>query len=332
MEIDLQTIINEINKNLESDVLLGIKQVETHSECKTLLKNRQTNLLDYKGIPVFLEIFKIIEQKIFKLGIIHNYKTSNEHYNISFYNCLLHLIIDKYDIYTIDEQYMTCNTLLEYVYGQLYGNHKKMYRYLNWNISDVISDMKKYKVSDKIIQIICNLLDINLFIFNYTKKELECYYSSNFNIEEHKTNNELKKTKNDEIYTRKSKKDKIAETRKRQKEENIISEQNSMKFINFFKKNYFISMTDIFYEPIIFEGGDKYLSFPNKIIKNMIKNFGLITWKRPEKKKKKTEKETVDNVFIPELFYSHYDYIYWKDIKDPYIVNHIIDKKLSVNI
>ncbi len=175
----LQDIIDYIDTQLEANILYAKTKLDSNlSEDNVLSINTFKELnTEISLVPIFSEIFTTY--KLEKYGILHVYKTYTTHHDVSFYSCILTLLDVNYKNLSEVEQYVQCNYLIEYICGQLYGKQKKRYKHLNWKIADIIKDVKQYKLTKKIMQIVIDIFHINIFILSGEKKNIECYFCDN---------------------------------------------------------------------------------------------------------------------------------------------------------
>ena len=284
--IDLQDIINYIEFTKETHLLYKDKE----------WKKNTSHILAPNDITQFHS--NVISVDLIKYGIIHNIQTHNTNNNISFYNCVNHLLIDKYNSLSLEQQMLQCDLLMNYVCNQLFSDRKLEYGKYNWKIVNIVNDIKKYTINKYIIQIIVDIMDINLFIITKNLKGEEHIY----------------------LYT--------------SLYDPFDVELNKFTIhVNPFRKNLLVYHSDNIYEPVSHTVSRNYFTIYDTIFQELYRNANLTVIKPEVIKKRNVTLTTIDEevVWIGEE--NQYNITFLGphkpvDLFDLYVEHYLLEKQI----
>jgi hypothetical protein len=353
------TSMKDINKNKNislMDIINIISELQTESESHVPIETDdnkiENNLKPYdlcsmeNVCDLFDDIFNTNKYNVFRNGIFSKNTTFNKSTNISLFNSFLHTHIDNYNLYSYDEQVIQCSKLEEFICQRLpHVNEAKNYKNFGWKINDMITDIKKNIITQQIIQLMSDIFNINIIIFNINDKILEGYHT-------------LPNTK--KIAIVKDESEKKLSFGKRYDNVKYRFEYIEDHNFNPLKQTIFLSFINDIYEPIFTKNKnliEKNFTFPHIFIKNIIKNLDVISWYKPQKQSKKSttkQKNITSNnnendnskleenkLYVPSLSYNDVNYdityslknteIHLKNIDNILLINHYLDTLLENN-
>ena len=122
----------------------------------------------------------IFDNNVYRMGIIHEKKTSKNVLNVSLYSSVLHCIDNQFHILPNIQQ---LNNINEFVNKMCYDIDKDKlyskfkYRKLKIKKQELIFDIINYKNTLNVVLFLSDYFNINIFLFNFKTKKIKCIYS-----------------------------------------------------------------------------------------------------------------------------------------------------------